>query len=443
MAGIVRSVFRFVLGVCGISLGLMSCSGLEQTDADSLTLFVSPTGSDTATGLTEGDPFASLQHAVWQLAPGDNLVVMDGTYRESIGMNVSGEEDQWITISAAPGSRPVVEVQDAHGFQLIGTSYVEVSGLTLDGGQDGPDSEIGVGILVSGEAHHLRFVNNVVHDFNAGGIVAIDGVNHLEIYHNTVYNNAWWNQDQHSGISLVALGNSGGTDNVDGYSNYIIGNKVFDNENRVESRHSKGRQTDGNCIIIDVSQRNGYTGHTLVGSNICVGNGGRGFQSFQSSGVDVVNNTFYLNMETEAVAEIGGDVMAFESTDVRFFNNLVVTRPDVLPATATSSSNVEFGFNVYAGDIEHVESDTDQHHSTTNDLLVDAAASTSAGELTTAGFVPLPHSVLVDSGTSDFSALLVDFFGNERSAGDGPDIGAIELNADPSEDWLWSTPAER
>ena len=395
-------------------------------------LYVSPSGSNTASGLSRAAAFQTLHHAFSQLQPGDTLWMGGGTYTESADVNNSGTASNWITIAALPGEKPILSLRDDNALKFNGSSYVELRGLELDGNQDGPDSEIGVGVLIYNGAHHIRVVGNTVHDFNAGGVVSVGGSSHLEIYHNTIYNNAWWNKDQHSGISLLGLVDVGGGNDANGYSNYIIGNLVYGNANKVHSRHNPGRETDGNCLVMDVTLESNYTGSTLIGSNICVSNGGRGFQAYRSNNVDVVNNTFYQNMQTPAVANIGSEIMAYESQNVQFFNNLVMSIAGVLPAThGATISDVQFSHNVYTGDRDPQQNNTDRHLSRGTQVVADP------GQLTAAGFTPVSNSPALNHGSTNFPALTVDFAGNHRSVGGAPDAGAVERGSSTNPAWIW------
>ena len=52
------------------------------------TYYISPTGSDSNTGIDQSHPIATFNHAWELLCPGDTLYVMDGTYYQSIIPNV-------------------------------------------------------------------------------------------------------------------------------------------------------------------------------------------------------------------------------------------------------------------------------------------------------------------------------------------------------------------
>lgn len=83
----------------GIGLALaFSASALAAT------YYVSPTGRDASgAGVSEADPFRSVQYAVDRVAAGDTVVLLDGVYDEgSDGVRISrlGTSAAWITLKA-------------------------------------------------------------------------------------------------------------------------------------------------------------------------------------------------------------------------------------------------------------------------------------------------------------------------------------------------------
>ncbi|NNE95892.1 MAG: right-handed parallel beta-helix repeat-containing protein, partial [Acidimicrobiales bacterium] len=340
-----------------------STSTVERTEpAAPPGLYVSPAGDDSASGESPADAFATIAHAVKQLAPGDTLWVLDGEFVEQersdsgIVVNRSGTAQDWIRIAAFPGANPVIRTDHKNGLKIEGASYVEVRGLTFAGSIDtarleaNPTAYSGAGINVDAiysggvRNHHVRIIGNTISGYGAGGI-PVTGTSHVEIRDNVIYDVASIDPSQHSGISILEPFNMGFDDDADGYSNYITGNTVYGVENTVRDRN--GLITDGNCIILDRTNQNGYTGRTLVANNFCVDNGGRGVQVYQSARVDVVNNTLFGNSQTDEVAARGGDLGAYESQDVTFANNLVFTVGGHHPARSFQSSDVRFENNLF------------------------------------------------------------------------------------------------
>jgi parallel beta-helix repeat protein len=65
-----------------------------------------------------------------------------------------------------------------------------------------------------------------------------------------------------------------------------------------------------------------YTGRTYIANNVVYGNGGRGIHAYQSSHVDVVNNTTYNNMLTDSQYMIVGEIDSQDCYDVNVVNNV-------------------------------------------------------------------------------------------------------------------------
>lgn len=407
-------------------------------------LYVSPSGDDANSGASPEDAFETLAYAVKQLNPGDTLWVLEGEYVENerkdsgVVVDRSGTDDDWIRIAAFPGAAPVIRTDHKNGMKIEGASYVEVRGLTFVGSIDqsrldaDPTDYSGAGINVDAiytdgvRNHHVRVTGNTISGFGAGGI-PVTGTSHVEIRDNLIFNVASVDPSQHSGISILEPFNLGFPDDQDGYSNYITGNTVYGVENTV--RDVNGLITDGNCVILDRTNKNDYEGRTLVANNFCVDNGGRGVQVYQSSRVDVVNNTLFGNSRSDEIAARGGDLGAFESEDVTFANNLVFTLGGHHPARAFQSSEISFENNLFVAtrgaDYDGSQNQGDQ---VITDQSIPVAVSPSTNALAEL-FELVAESAAVDAGTVRFADVVDrDFLGRTRQLGGTPDIGAFEYS---------------
>ncbi|MBK8047638.1 MAG: hypothetical protein IPK16_11240 [Anaerolineales bacterium] len=65
----------------GLALVALSLSVIS---AQAATYYVSPTGKDTANGTSTSTPWATFDRAWQTVAPGDTLILMDGTYYEAL-----------------------------------------------------------------------------------------------------------------------------------------------------------------------------------------------------------------------------------------------------------------------------------------------------------------------------------------------------------------------
>lgn len=386
--------------------------------------YLSPDGSDSNDGTLPSQAFGTFNFAANRLLPGDELLVLEGTYEElfrsdtAVFITAKGTAEEWIRITAFPEHDVVVLGPERNAFKLEGAEYVELSNMELVGTGD---DLLGAGVHIEDPSHHIRIRNMVVHGFPAGGI-NVTGSSHIEIAYNEVFGNANFHVTQHSGISLWRPANLGFDDDESGYSNYVIGNTVYDNRNLVESKD--GVLTDGNCIILDQGNLTGYNGRTFIGNNICFGNGGRGVNIHESAHADVVNNTIFHNLETEQLIDDNAELMAFDASDARFVNNLVITAPGRRAARSSRSDDIVFVDNLFVSDDPGVGG--------TNVVvaseLVNTVLAAPSIDPTTADFSLVTASPAVDTGRDDFIGILpLDANQTPRLVGVGVDMGALEF----------------
>jgi len=140
-----------------VAAGLLLAAGAEAADR-----YVAPGGDDGGAG-TEGDPWATLQHAADSVAAGDTVHVAPGDYA-GFDLRTSGAPGAWIRFLADPGVRIVTPnpVTD-DGVNLEGASYVEVAGFTVEGmPRNGLRAVLG---------HHVTFRGNRAFDSFERGIL--------------------------------------------------------------------------------------------------------------------------------------------------------------------------------------------------------------------------------------------------------------------------------
>jgi len=112
------------------------------------TRFVAPGGDDAGPG-TEGRPWRTLESAVDRLAPGDVLVVEEGTYPESILLHAAGTADRPVIVKARVPGSAVIDAGGRPAFadRGMGVSHVVVAGLRIENASRGFDFD--------GPAEHL------------------------------------------------------------------------------------------------------------------------------------------------------------------------------------------------------------------------------------------------------------------------------------------------
>ena len=116
------------------------------------TYYVSPAGSDQAAGTAPGTAWKTLQHAADEVAAGDTVIVLPGTYA-GFNLFTSGASGAPITFTANPGGfdpNPAVVVNTNNGFtgkdriNLEGASYVVIEGFTVPGTGDPDTNRTGI-----------------------------------------------------------------------------------------------------------------------------------------------------------------------------------------------------------------------------------------------------------------------------------------------------------
>lgn len=336
------------------------------------TYYVSANGSDSNSGLSTTSSFKTIQKAADLTNPGDTVLIRNGSYTEVV-INRSGTASAWITYKAYPGHYPKLQLQQNRWNGVLiqhGASYIELNGLEIIGNNAKitPDYAIsqtkntlnpltsGNGISIEGRAdrssghpHHIRILNNKIHDCGGGGISAIE-TDYVTVEGNKVFNNAWYSPYGQSGISLL---HNWRFDNNTAYKMFIRKNKTYNNRQYIPWI-ATGTVADGNGIIIDDtrntynsnSKLGAYTGRTLVENNITYKNGGSGIHTYSSDHVDIIRNTAYLNNQSPEIKD--GQIFANNSSDIKIINNILYAPSDKYINTNNQNKNVIYDHNIYA-----------------------------------------------------------------------------------------------
>ena len=410
-------------------------------------------GRDTNDGRTASSAFRTLQRAARELRPGWTIKAMNGTYTtdgstEPLVIDVSGTPDAWITVGAADGQHPSIQIPNGPGawagIHLLGASYVIIDGFEIVGQgasvtraqalrNDGTQplfnhnciyvDGVGAAGLHPPIPHDVIIRNSTLRNCTAAG-VEVNAGDAITILHNKVANNSWWTVFDTSGIGLYHLTDAPSATVKDGYKNFIVGNEVWGNRNEMPcTACTPVAVYDGNGIIVDDSQHTQkalgandtrgvpYTGRTYIANNIVHDNGGRGIHIYRSEHVDVVNNTTWNNLLTTSEFLTWGEVDGFDSRDVQFLNNVSV---NLVGKDLTFNEGNHYDFNVWDG------AKAPNHGP--NDILAPARLTDPAR----GNFAPLPGSPALKSGTATL-APGDDFLGAPRRAG-VIDRGAIQVS---------------
>jgi parallel beta-helix repeat protein len=359
--------------------------------AAGVTYYVSGTGNDANNGLSQTQPFRTLQKAAGLTNPGDTVLVMNGTYTKTVAdktspdnnvlrITRSGNASGYITYKAMSGHSPRIFVDNNYSGIRINAAYIVIDGFTVEGNlpnlslaeaetlAKGTDTAAltnskfnssGIASFPnedgSGQPHHLIIRNNKVFNHPASGIFS-NGSDYIRIEKNTVYNTSYYSAYATSGISFYV---SKQIDTSTANKMFVTKNTVYKVENKVpfwysnEANPSARVITDGNGIIIDDSRHTQsdnvpYVGGFLVENNLVYDNGGRGVNVYSSDNVTVRNNTSYQNGRTTGFTEIGvGD-----AAKVTFAANIFVSRNDRKPILSYNINNVSFDNNLFNGGSE-------------------------------------------------------------------------------------------
>jgi parallel beta-helix repeat protein len=429
---------RFLLAAA--TLGVMVGGSIHGAQA--ATYYVSGlTGNDKNTGKTTSSPLKTIGAITGSshFASGDIVVVMPGTYNETVKLATAGRAGAYTTLMAQPGAaRPVIigaptqpGSSDGYGAINIFVPYTRVTGFNVSWqGADGdaisvwgPTAKDNRGV-VRPSVHHIDIEDNIAHDAGCGGIDVINA-DYVTVIGNTTYNNGHTAPNQCSGITLYELTDF---DSGSGFRNIVAGNLSYDNFDEVPVP-GETYTTDGNGIIIDDSRHTqgdnaAYHGATLVYGNIVFGNGGCGITVFASDAVTVSNNTVYQNQQSKTILGMIGELSSENSGTVSFANNIASSSGPSLPAFIDAGStkdswdyNLTSGGGNAVGNAIHLTVGT-HNIAGVNPQFVTASTSMATANFHLATTSPALKAGLVESyGVPDFAGLLM-------TAGTRPNLGA-------------------
>ncbi len=171
---------KVLILLCAVSL---ACSNGSPAPAGRV-FYVSPDGDNSNPGSRE-QPWATPGYGSRQLAPGDTLIILGGTYHlsvydDDIIIPPSGTSNGWITIRGEEGNRPLLAGSEnlAAAIDLSGKSYIRLENLEIssDGGswfRDGIEA-------LGGPLNHAVFKDLYIHNMDEFG-VNIGDANDLQI----------------------------------------------------------------------------------------------------------------------------------------------------------------------------------------------------------------------------------------------------------------------
>lgn len=295
----------------------------------SANFYVAPNGNNSNPG-TSGAPWQTISGAVNKLAgvsrSGTCVNVAPGTYTESvyIGSALGGNADtstgylvfRSSTLHAATMQEPFANIWSGANVFIQNSRFIILDGFNIAGYRDVPYA--GAGGLVAFGSHHIKFLNNIVHDIGGAGISSIHS-DYVSVQGNVVYGTACCETDGTSGIDFWA---PVAVDTKPGYHNVISSNISFANSEGADGRNP---HSEGHGIMLDNFRLDGYTGFTLIENNLAYGNGGMGINLYYSDNVMIRNNTAVNNGHDPLLGYTGGDIFVGNSSAVTGVNNIAVT----------------------------------------------------------------------------------------------------------------------
>lgn len=371
------------------------------------TYYVSSGGNDRRTNVqarNRNTPLKTIQTAINRAPSGSTIVVLNGTY--------------WGHFNFVR-SNVTLRSERKEGAFVVGSIYAQdLNNLTVEGFEIAnrrPDAPRSKGLSFI-RCHSIEVRDCRVRDCRGGGI-GFDQSDQILCEWNIVHNNAFFNPDQHSGISVYQPQRR--TRDQPGFDIIVRNNTSFSNENKVNNVLFD-RPTDGNGIVIDDSQNltaptgdnRLYSGSILVENNLCYNNGGQGVHCYQSENVTIRNNTLSRNMRS---FEFGGEVSVVRGNNVLVFNNILCANDNRNAALRFEGGFVWFNYNlVHNGPVLGVANGR-------NTIF-------SSPRFDPNGFFELSrNSPAIDAGLTQSGRFGLDVDGRFRQSGRAIDIGAKEF----------------
>lgn len=102
--------YLFIFGVLALGFLTIFMTYQNKKEASTGTIYyISPSGSDTNTGITESDPLKTIQKGISKANAGDTVMILPGTYYESLIITKSGNEGNPITIKGTDTDQVIID----------------------------------------------------------------------------------------------------------------------------------------------------------------------------------------------------------------------------------------------------------------------------------------------------------------------------------------------
>jgi hypothetical protein len=314
--------------------GISSIAGLLAalvlaTSSEARNLYVSPKGNDSAAGTIE-TPYATIQFAATRSAPGDTVVLREGTYRlaRQVVPNSGTSERARITYRSHPGESVLVHGGSGYLFTFTSKSYLTFKGLRFTTA----DTAVGAGMFYFEDTRHIRFEDNEFF-----GMPAERGAENTSVIR--CMSSGWPDAQNLNNSDSCVFRNNLFRDNLSpAFRLYDTKGWIIENNTFLECAQAVGGKDEpydllvrrnhvvGGGLAFYFAMQGGGNGVTITENIVEKTNvgfliGGLGTEGRKRRNVKVFNNTF-LDVRT---AVHGWSDTAFDSS-IGFWNNIVHNR---------------------------------------------------------------------------------------------------------------------
>jgi len=148
---------------------LLLLLSFNQLLAKSNSYYVSPKGSDNNKGNSPSQPFKSIQKAASMVKAGDSVYIMEGTYHETIEIEISGTKDYPISFTNYKNEKVIIDGEHQlpkekwRGLiSIFNQSYINLSNLILK-------NSTYAGLFMEG-ANHISIDNLITYNTHSSGV---------------------------------------------------------------------------------------------------------------------------------------------------------------------------------------------------------------------------------------------------------------------------------
>ena len=297
------------------------------TNRDYDGVFIDLSGKSGGDGSPQ-NPYGTFKEACENLNGKYNIYIRGGLYKNpgyhkdyskrgrypAVDAVCQGSKEHPIVIRPWGNEYVKLKTDALYGIKIkSGAKYITVQNLEIEGEAkdisldtalkywwwDSNDTMQSSGIVANGD--NIIIKDNVVHDMSGSGISVTAGA-YAIIEGNIVYNCDWWTIAGSKGIGITS---AKGSDAKNEYKNKIIGNLIFNIEQRLFSHvWKKGFATltidEGEAFLIqegkqqDGTNSSSYNGKYLIKDNLILYNGKTGVINLAKD-VNLTNNSYYNN----------------------------------------------------------------------------------------------------------------------------------------------------